>query len=145
MLSQELMDVIAIKIGEMSLAGVGIHEQAKRLSTEFDLTLNHSHITRYKKRAACQNYMAEATQEIRRHAVADLVRRVSKLVPLIEDTIMSNLEDGNINAVPHALKIIGLGEEEKSSGQQSLTVVMPGASVPNEKPALEIEKDDEER
>ncbi len=135
----EVMDKLAMRIAELTLSGMGIHKQAELLSTETESKVTHNMITRYKQRAAYKNYMVDAIEQIKKQSISDLVHRVSKLVPMIESTIVTNLENGNINAVPHALRILGLGEETKSTQQQALTVVMPGAKAPKE--TIEIEDD----
>ena len=67
---------------------------------------------------------------------------VETVVPLIAPALTKALQDGNINAVPHALKIVGLDNVDTQSNQaQSLTVVLPGAAAPAERAVNEKTED----
>jgi hypothetical protein len=54
-----------------------------------------------------------------------LVREVAKLVPLMVDTLRQHLEEKNLNAIPHALKIMGFDKEEVEQ-HSNITVILPG-------------------
>ncbi len=135
----EVMDKLAMRIAELTLSSMGIHKQAELLTQETGSKVTHAMITRYKQRPAYKNYMVDAIEQIKKQSISDLVHRVSKLVPMIESTIVTNLENGNINAVPHALRILGLGEETKGQQAQQLNVIMPGARAPKETINIEVE------
>ncbi len=142
---RDMLDIIAIKSAELSLSGVGVQKQAEVISKELNLPLNYKHIERYRTRDAFKNFMLEATEDIRKTAKAEFIRRASNMVELAGDVIMNNLKDNNLNAVTHVMKLVGFGEEEKATGSQSLTVIMPGAAKPAEKATIEIEEDETDK
>lgn len=53
-----------------------------------------------------------------------LISEVAKLVPLMVDTLKEHLENKNLLAIPHALKIMGF-DKETTEQNTSITVVMP--------------------
>jgi len=65
-----------------------------------------------------------------------LVAEVGRLVPLAVKVLESHLEQNNLNAIPHVLKIIGIDKEDLDQ-VQNITVYMPGQNAPV---TLEMEK-----
>ena len=125
-LTSEVIDKIAAKMAELTISGVGINKQVQLLNEEFDVELNSRRITKYRKREIYQRIMNEYTEGLVKNAIAELKRETSQLIPLVIGAIKKALEEGNLQAVPHALRILGVGEESKEAPSQSLTVVLPG-------------------
>lgn len=127
-LPPEKIDLIAAKMAELQLAGVGINKQVQLINQEFGTSINNRTITRYRKREVYTRILDEYTNNIVKNAVSNLKREVSDLIPLVTSALRKALEDGNINAIPHVLKVIGIDSEVKEQQAQQLTVVLPGAT-----------------
>lgn len=115
----ETKEALAKEFAILKLGGMSVNGIAKKLNMSF-------------AKAKLFNESVEVSyfvKQIGNDAVKDfkskLMQEVSKLVPLMIDTLKVHLEDHNLNAIPHALKIMGFDKEEIEQAQQ-ITVVLPG-------------------
>lgn len=121
---------VAPKIAEMQLLGMPITWQISAIKDQLNITITRRQYNRLLKSDTYKEVMATATDQIKRNAVADLVRRTSDLVPLIDSALRKALEDGQVQAIPHALKILGIDKHDDTPQQaQQLTVVLPGGEI----------------
>lgn len=103
-----------LKIGGMSIAGISKKLNLSRKKAEL-----------FWDSIEVQYYIKQIGNDAVKDFKLQLMKEVSKLVPLMIDTIKQHLEDKNLNAIPHALKIMGFDKEEVEQSQ-SITVVLPG-------------------
>ena len=59
-------------------------------------------------------------------ARVQLRTRIASIVKKVGDVLEKHLDDNNLQAIPHALKILGIQEQEESKGDTNLTVILPG-------------------
>lgn len=74
-------------------------------------------------------YIKQLSSDLMKNFKTKLINEVTKLVPLVVNVLNFHLEQKNLNAVPHVLKIMGFDKEEEAQ-TQSITVYMPGQSAP---------------
>lgn len=128
------MEEVAAKAAQLSISSVGINKQVQLLSEEFGFNFSRRQIERLRTKDVYQRVVKEYTDNVVKAAVSELKREASNLVPLVTEALKKALETGNINAVPHTLKILGIDEKDAGdSKSQSLTVVLPGATPPKER------------
>lgn len=123
---------MAAKSAELTIAGVGLKKQHEMLAQEFDLTLSRRQVERLRQHAMYKRVLTEYTEGLVKSAIAELKLGVSKLIPKVLTAIENALEADNMQAVPHALKILGVTEEEPQKQAQAIQVIMPGAKAPKE-------------
>ena len=123
--------LLATKIAEMTIIGANDTKQMATILSDMGVSLTRRQYNKLKKSETYKSVMAEATDTIRKNAVAELVRKTSELVPLIDTALRKALEEGNVQAVPHALKILGLDgkQDDKPQQAQQLVVMLPGAKT----------------
>ena len=133
------IDKIAAKMAELTIAGTSTRQQIEILSKEFNCTLNPRKMENYRKREVYQTVLREYTEILVKNSIAELKRETSRLLPKVIRAIEQALDDGNINAVTHALKIIGIDQVDNTQQAQTLTVVLPGG-MSDEKKAIEVDE-----
>lgn len=79
---------------------------------------------------ACKHAVLELSEHAVSTAKNSIKSEVSKMVKGIVATLQHHLDNKNLNAIPHALKILGFSEEEKTEKSQNLTIIMPSAEAP---------------
>jgi hypothetical protein len=129
--------VLVAKIAQLAAQGTGIHKIAEIIETESGQKISWRQVKKIISSDRCKDLMQELTDSTMAVAKTQLRSETARMVGKIIRTIEYHLDEKNLNAVPHALKIIGIEQEEGSKGQQNITVVLPGS--PTEKPTEEIE------
>lgn len=119
----------AARMAVLELQGVGIQKQVQLLSEEFNFNFTRRQLqTQLSKKESYAKTKEEYTKSVVKAAVADLKRDVSRLVPKIIQALEKALGDGDIKAIPPALKILGIDIQEAVDNKQAqnITVVLPG-------------------
>lgn len=120
-------DEVAAKSAELTINQIGLVKQIQLINEEFGMEITRRQLERYRKREVYQRVVRDYTETLIKSSVSELRRGMSNLVPKIIAAIEKALDEGNIQAIPHALKILGVENVEPVQQAQSLTVVMPGA------------------
>lgn len=126
------MEEVAAKAATLAMAGVGINKAVEMLSTEFSFQFTRTQIDRLKKKDTYMRVVKEYKDNIVKSAVAELREGVALLIPKVISALTVALEEGNITAVPHVLKVLGVGGEEPVQQAQNIQVILPG-STPTER------------
>ncbi len=75
----------------------------------------------------CQDRLKELSEKALNEAKTKIKEQTAVLVPEIIATLRSHLKERNLQALPHALKILGIGDEEGNKQATSISVIMPMA------------------
>lgn len=122
------LDEVAAKFATLTMSGVGINKSVQLLSEEFQYNFTRTQVARLEKKDVYIRVVKEYYDSIVKKAVMDLKRGTSNLVPKIISAIEKALDEGNIGAITHALKILGIEQPEAEGAKQAQTiqVIMPG-------------------
>lgn len=117
----------AARLAVLQLQGVGINKIVQLMTEEFGYQFTRAQLKRYEHKEVYVRTVKEYKDNLVKKAVVELKAGTSKLVPKIIEAIEKALDNGNINAITHALKILGVETIEPENKQaQSITVVLPG-------------------
>ena len=116
------------QIAAMSLALVPVEQQKRKIKEEFKVELTNRQYNKIKDSDTCQLIMSEATEKMKKIAISELARMGKDLLPLVESTLRTALEDGQLGAVPHVFKMVGLDgkTDDKPVQAQQIVVQLPG-------------------
>lgn len=135
-------NVFALKVVSMHMEGTGIQKIARTLSEETGESISHRKVTSLLKSPECQRIMTELNEAAMATAKSVARQRGASLIKKTMDVIEYHLDEKNLMAVPHVLKITGvIDEKEQASTNQALTIIMPGADQ-KEKPVIEVKDED---
>lgn len=124
---------ITAKFATMTMAGVGINKAVELLSKEYEYQFTRTQIERLRKKDVYIRIVKEYEDSLVKNAVIDLRKGTALIVPKILSALTLALEEGNIQAVPHALKILGVGGEEPVQQAQNIQVILPGSPAATER------------
>lgn len=127
-----LADITA-KFATMTMAGVGINKAVELLSKEYEYQFTRTQIERLRKKDVYIRIVKEYEDNLVENAKIDLRKGTALIVPKILSALTLALEEGNIQAVPHALKILGVGGEEPVQQAQNIQVILPGSPTASER------------
>src|SRR2546425_708942 len=106
--AEELSDrVIAKKVATMLVAGSSRHAISK------DLGIKPWALKNIIEGYECKKAVLELGEQVVAAAKTNIKYEVSGMVKGIVETLRHHLDNKNLNAIPHALKILGFSEEEK--------------------------------
>ena len=135
-----LRDQIAAKSAALTLIGVTVEKQIEELREEFHprlvdagIQLSLRTLMNYRTRTTYKDVMLGATDKVVKQAITELKQAVSGLVPDVIAALKQALKEGDIKAVPHALKILGIDTMEPTNQTQSITVMLPDMNKPSER------------
>lgn len=119
----ELKEAICKKVAIFKIAGLSTNAIAKQMGVPVK-----------RAKIICESVeCAHFVKQIGNAAVKDfrdtLIREVSTLVPLMVETLREHLENKNLQAIPHALKIMGFDKEVTEQSSQ-IQVFLPGDAKP---------------
>jgi len=129
-------EMLSIRSAELTLAGEeDANKQLVILNKELadrkiDMVLDLRQIYYFRTKEVYKRMIKEHTESLVKEALIELKKNTSKLVPKIVKAIEKALDKNSMQAVPHALKILGIDSEEPTRQAQQLTVVLPGATAP---------------
>lgn len=106
------------KFNEDALAKIiasGMISGGSLKSLAAELGCSRNKIRRIYETESCKRYMKELGDEALHTAKHKIRVGTALLVDKIVATIHKHLEDKNLNAIPHALKILGFSDEEKDT------------------------------
>ena len=127
-------DSVAARAATLRMQGVGLNAITKQLSEEFEFNFTRTYMERLENTETYQRVVTEHRNAVVKAAINELKKCTSALVPKIVTALEKALDNGNVNAIPHALKILGIeGAEPDQKQQQNITVVLPGANKKQEK------------
>jgi hypothetical protein len=127
-------DSAAARLAVLHKQGVGENKAVEILSEEFKYKFTRSQLKKFEYKETYLRTIEEYQKKVVKKAVSELKHSTSRLVPKIVKAIEDALEKGNINAITHALKILGIESVEPEQKQaQSITVVLPGKQQTQEK------------
>lgn len=72
----------------------------------------------------CKRYIRDIGETAVYQAKLQIKKEVARLAPMIVETIKRHLEDNNLQAIPHALKVLGFSEQEASAKDNEVRVVL---------------------
>lgn len=133
------MEQVAARAAVLEMSGVGQNKQVQILSEEFQFNFTRTQIERLRAKDTYLSVVEEYKKNVVKRAVSDLKSGVSGLVPKIIKALEVALDEGNLQAVMPALKVLGIENQEPTQQAQNLTVVLPG-SRPQEK-EVNVKKD----
>lgn len=93
------------------------------------LDITHHRAKRLVDGDECRKYMNEIGNEALSTAKERIRKGTAGMVDDILDTIRKHLKDGNLQAIPHALKILGFTESEGEVKDTTINLVLPGQQV----------------
>lgn len=112
-------DAMMIRIASAHILG------ATNKEISMDVGLSVQKIVKILNTPECQEYIKTLGEKALTDAKAKIKEQTAMLVPEIVETLRAHLKDRNLNALPHALKILGFNDEEKNTGSTSIQVIMP--------------------
>jgi len=128
------LDEAATELAVMDYTGIGRQKACDLLSEKFGQRVTSTKLLQIRKHATYIKTRQEHVETLIKGAVMRLKERTSHLPDLIVETIEKALKDGNINAIPHALKILGIDSAEPAAKQTNqIQVVLAGARPNKEK------------
>lgn len=128
------VDRVAARLAILQKQGVGLNRIIEILTEEFNYKFTRGQLKKLEYKETYLRTIEEYQKRIVKQAVSELKFSTSRLVPKVVKALEDALEDGNINAIPSALKILGVESLEPEQKQaQSITVVLPGKSDQNKK------------
>jgi hypothetical protein len=115
-----------IEVATLMLSGLSRHKIGEELG------LNWRQVQKIMDSPECKRALRELQDAAMESARAVVVGRISKLADKVVDVIESHLEKNNLNAVPIAVKLMGLDEVKPAEAAKdtSITIVMPTAKQP---------------
>lgn len=113
-------DTLIFDIATLTVIGKGPYEIAKQLNVDA------RRVKRIQEKPECKEAIKEITNSAITNAKNVVKSEVSKMVPALLETLKKHLEEHNLNAVPHALKILGITEDEKGPASTKIQVIIPG-------------------
>ena len=113
-------DILMIKIATAYVLGASPKEMS------IDLGITPQKISKIINSEACQAYIKTLGEKALTEAKVKIKEQTAMLVPDIINTLRAHLKDKNLNALPHALKILGFNDEEKQQQATNIQVIMPG-------------------
>src|SRR5574343_108341 len=116
-------DLLMIKIATAHVLGATPKEMS------VDLGITPQKIAKILNSAPCQEYVKSLGEKALTEAKAKIREQTAMLVPDIVNTLRAHLKDKNLNALPHALKILGFNDEEKQAQATNIQVIMPGSET----------------
>lgn len=123
------MEEVAAKAATLAMAGVGINKAVELLSTEFEFQFTRTQVDRLKKKDVYMRIVKEYQDNIVKNAKIELQHWASSNISLLTSALTTALKEGNITAVPHMLKILGVGGEEPVQQAQNIQVILPGSTA----------------
>ena len=132
--TEQTDDYYAKRIAVMLIAKQSVMQMSKELG------ISRGKINRIIRDGLPTKYMDEMGTEALATAKQRIRQGTAKLVDLIIETLEVNLKNHDLKAVPHALTILGIKEEEKAVTDTNIQVILPGpAPTPiRVKPDIEI-------
>lgn len=118
------MEVFVSKVAALAAEGCGQQAIAKALSDDLEVVVTWRDVKKALEHPKYKEIVAQMSGDIVYKARSKLKAATAKLVDKVVHVLEQHLDDGNLNAVPHALKILGIEAEEKAQ-PASLTVVLP--------------------
>jgi hypothetical protein len=129
----ELADeAMAKQVAALVSSGVPISEIMKRTG------MKRGQVERLVETDECKGYIRDIGETALVSAKHEIKKEVAKLAPLVVETIKAALLKNNLNAIPHALKILGFSENEQEKGDTNIQVVLDLGDN-NKKPDIEVE------
>lgn len=120
------LEQVAAKLAVLEMQGVGENKQVTVLTEEFEYPFTRTQLNRLRIKDTYLNVIEDYKKNVVKKAVSDLKGGVSSLVPKIIKALEVALDEGNLQAVMPALKILGVESQEPTQQAQNLTVVLPG-------------------
>lgn len=127
------LDQAATELAILDYTGVGRQKACDLLSEKFGQRVTSTKLEQIRKHATYIKTRQEHVETLIKGAVMRLKERTSHLPDLIVETIEKALKDGNINAIPHALKILGIDSAEPAAKQTNQIQVVLAGARPKEK------------
>lgn len=115
-------EALVAQIATMTALGKGYTTIAK----ELDLT--HNKTKRLMNSPECREMILRIQNDALKSAKDNIRKGVAVLADQIIETLRKHLEENNLNAIPHALKILGFNENEQSTGDSVINVILPSAA-----------------
>lgn len=118
----------AARLSEMHITGMGRDKCLILMEEEFGYKFTRSQLKNLEKREIYGKVKEEYTNSILKQARASLKEGVTKMVPILIQSLEEQVKNGSVPAMVLTAKILGVETAEPENKQaQQLTVVLPGA------------------
>lgn len=127
----------AAKVAALAVTGLGYAKIAEVLTQEMGVTVTWRNVKRAQESSYYKSAMAQLSEGVVAAARTQFRQEAAVLVPLAVKVIKQHLEDGNLNAVPAVMKIVGVETQEKVDNNTQIVVQLPNTG-PSEAPTIEV-------